>query len=529
MMNVKKLGITLAVFVTSMSGQAFAQVASQNVVISELNGQQVFQGDGGYDQIDYTGNASDYTFVRNADMSVSVTKPDGMTDRLINIDGFWFGGEQQWYAIEDLEIQASSGQTITGSADNYDQVDYAGNSGDYAFLRNADTSVSVTKPGGEIDTLVNIDGVWFQGEAEWYPIGDLIVTSVGDRTITGGQDYDQVDYPGSSSDYTFTQNADGSIRVAKPDGSTDTLMNIDGFWFQDEQEWYPIESFIAQGGQTIVGTNAYDQVNYDGFRADYIFVENANGTVTVNRPGGLIDTLTSIDGFWFSEEEAWYSIEDIFDGDTGTLIDGVITGSNDANDNVTGDSGDNVFFVGRGTDLIRGLEGQDTLRVDGDVFEWTYSENGNAMTMTHPTWGANTLMSIERILSLRSGETFTITEAVASTIGLPDYRLDNDNVINGTHQDDIIPAQAGVQGFYGGLGDDTYQGTNNFEQVNYDGARAEYSFTQNANGSVSVSHPIWGTDTLIDIDAVIFTGVEPGVGGIRTAAFEFVNISDVFG
>ena len=528
MLKNKKPSFLIGCAAVFMSGQAYAQIASPDVVITELNGQQVFQGDGGYDQIDYDGNSADYRFIRNADISVSVTKPDGVTDRLINIDGFWFDGEQKWYPIEDLETSAGSGQTIKGSPDTYDQVDYPGNSRNYSFVRNADASVSVTKPGGDVDTLINIDGFWFSGEAQWYPIGQLVEAFDGDRTITGGTDYDQVDYPGASEEYQFVENANGSVSVTKPNGGTDILIRIDGFWFQGEQAWYPIESLIQSNGQTIIGTNGYDQVDYDGFRANYIFVENTDGSVTVNRPGGVIDTLTSIDGFWFRGEEAWYSIEDIFDASTGILIDGVMTGSNDVNDNLIGDSGNNVFFAGRGSDLVRGLEGQDTLRVDGDVFEWTYSEDGgDVVTMSHPTWGVNTLINVERIFSLRSGQAFTLNQAISSTNGLPTFRLDNDNVINGTNGNDIIPAQVGVQGFYGGLGNDTYQGTNNFEQVNYDGARAEYTFTQNANDSVSVSHPIWGNDTLIDIEALIFTGVEPGVGGVRTAPFEYVDIGDV--
>ncbi len=528
MRHLKSINLIIICLLIFIGGQAFAQVASPNVTITELEGQQVYQGDAGYDQIDYDGNSADYTFIRNADLSVSVIKPDGVTDRLIHIDGFWFAGEQRWYAIEDLEVPASSGQTIIGSPDTYDQVDYPGNSANYRFIRNQDLSVSVTKPGGEIDTLINIDGFWFSGEFAWYPIGDLIEGDNGDRTITGGPDYDQVDYPGGSQDYSFTQNADGSVSVTKPSGGTDTLIDIDGFWFQGEEAWYPIESLITQVGQVITGTNGYDQVDYDGYRVEYIFVENADGSVTVNRPGGLIDTLISIDGFWFRGEEAWYSIEDIFNANTGTFINGVITGSNNINDNLVGDSANNTFFAGRGSDLIRGLGGRDTLRVDGDVFEWTYVEDGDVVTMSHPTWGVNTLIDMERIFSLRSGQDFSIAQAIASTNGLPVFRLDSDNVINGTPADDVIPAQAGVQGFYGGLGDDRYEGTNNFEQVNYDGAKAEYSFRLNANGSVRVSHPIWGVDTLIRIDGVIFTGVEPGVGGVRTAEFEYVDVSDLF-
>ena len=522
------LTLILAFFALLMSGPAFAQVASPNVTVTEVDGQQVFEGDGGYDQIDYDGNSADFTFIRNADRSVSVTKPDSVTDRLINIDGFWFAGEQQWYAVEDLERPASGGQTVIGSPNAYDQVDYPGRSNDYSFIRNADMSVSVTKPGGEVDTLIDIDGFWFSGEAAWYPIGDLVQAFNGDQTITGGPDYDQIDYPGASTDYTFVENANGSIRVSKPNGGIDTLINIDGFWFQGEEVWYAVDSLVEQTGQTITGTTGYDQLDYDGFRSDYIFVQNADGSVTVNRPGGLIDMLTSIDGFWFRGEEAWYSIEDIFDADTGTLINGVITGSNDINDNLTGTSGTDIFFAGRGNDLIRGLGGQDSLRVDGDVFEWTYIRDGDTLIMTHPTWGVNTLINMERIFSLRSGQNFTISQAISSTNGLPIFRLDNDNVVNGTPGDDIIPAQTGVQGYYGGLGDDRFIGTNSFEQVNYDGAQDEFSFRLNANGSVRVSHPIWGTDTLINIDGLMFTGVEPGVGGVRTEDFEYVDVDDLF-
>ncbi len=524
----KLLALLMACAASLMAGQAYAQVASPGVVILEVNGQRIFQGGGGYDQIDYPGNSAEYTFVRNADLSFSVTKPDGVTDRLINIDGFWFFGEQQWYGIDDLASASAPAQTIIGSPDEYDQVNYPGDSSDYVFERNADASVSVTKPGGIVDTLTNIDGFWFSGEARWYAIGDLVGAFEGDQTITGGPDYDQVNYPGAASDYTFTQNADGSVSVEKPTGGTDTLIRIDGFWFQGEQEWYPIESLITPVGQTIVGTNAYDQVDYDGARADYIFVENADGSVTVNRPGGLVDTLTLIDGFWFRGEEVWYSIADILDAETGNLVDGIITGSNEVNDNLTGTPRDDTFFVGRGNDLVRGLAGQDTLRIDGDMNEWTYSRDGDALTMSHPTWGINTLIGIERLFSLRSGDTATINQAIASTAGLPAFRLDGDNVINGTPGNDVIPGQAGVQGFYGGLGNDTYRGTNNFEQVNYDGARAEYTFTLNTNGSIRINHPIWGRDTIFDIDALIFTGVEPGDGGARTAPFEYVDIDDVF-
>ena len=72
-------------------------------------------------------------------------------------------------------------------------------------------------------------------------------------------------------------------------------------------------------------------------------------------------------------------------------------------------------------------------------------------------------------------------------------------------------------------------GADDFVQVNYDGARSEYNITENGDGSIVVDHPIWGTDTLVNIDGLVFTGVEPGVGGAQTAPFEFIATDDLFG
>jgi hypothetical protein len=408
------------------------------------------------------------------------------------------------------------------------------------------------------------------------------------RGING--EYNQVDYDAHLSEFSISRNPDGSVTVSHPVIGTDTLFNIDGLWSHADQSWYSIEDAISltpdaggtsrptqpqpvsfeldiygvlrgtsandvmtdtsainslyggQGNDTLIGTaNEYSQAEYDGSSSEYTFTQNANGSITVTHPVWGVDTLTDIDGIWFQGEQAWYSTDDLVNStpvepigpvtpvNTGTLIDGVITGSNDVNDTLIGDAGNNEFFAGRGVDVIQGGNGTDTLRVDGDIFEWTFSANADgSVTMTHPTWGENTLTGIEQILSQRSGQTFSIDDAIASTNGLPRFRLDNDNVINGTNGNDTIPGDAQVQGFYGGLGDDVYFGTNNFEQVNYDGSRSEYTITENGNGSITIDHPIWGTDTLNDIDALIFTGVEPGVGGAQSSPFEFILTADLF-
>ena len=558
-------------------------------VFTNKAGNDTFHGIAGeYDQVDYLQSLSEFTITRNADGSVSVFHPTIGTDTLFDIDGIWSIADNSWYSIEDaisltpdaptpeqsanFEIDSfgvlrgtnaddvlvdtadtnslfggKGNDTLIGTAGEYSQAEYEGFSGDYTFTQNADGSLTVSHDVYGTDTLTNIDGFWFQGEQAWYALEDL--------DLSQGTDDAPAPEPTPEPSGDFEIDSYGVLRGTNAD---DVLV--------DTAETNSL--YGGKGNDTLVGTaGEYSQAEYDGFSGDYKFTLNADGSLTVSHDVYGTDTLTDIDGFWFQGEQAWYSIEDIVDGlepvdstpadpqpqpepdpqpepepqpepqpepeptpiDTGTTINGVITGSNDVDDFLNGDGGDNVFFAGRGTDVIQGGAGNDTLNVDGDIIEWTFSANADgSVTMTHPTWGENTLIGIENIFSQRAGQSFSIDDAIAMTNGLPRFRLDGDNVINGTNGDDVIEATAEVQGFYGGTGDDVYFGTDAFEQVNYDGSRSEYTITENGDGSLTVDHPIWGTDTLFDIDGLIFTGVEPGVGGEVSGPFEFVSTDDLF-
>ena len=205
------------------------------------------------------------------------------------------------------------------------------------------------------------------------------------------------------------------------------------------------------------------------------------------------------------------------------MVGGVITGSNDVDDRLEGTNANDTFYAGRGDDEINGGGGgRDTLRVDGDITEWTFDlQNNGTLIMTHPTWGENTLTGVERLFAIREGRSYTVDQALQLTDGLPEFRLDADNVLNGTNDDDTMVGSNAGTNFYGGLGDDVFIGSRrNYDQINYDGDRSEYTFTQNANGSVTSDHPIWGTDTLTNIDGIYFNGT--GTGG------EWIAPDDLF-
>jgi len=292
--------------------------AGLDVAVGSAGDDIINGGDAGYNQVDYSGSASDYTFARNTDGTVAVLKPNG-SDILTDIGGVWFQGELAWYPIEQLIANGggTGGEnTITGTDGN-----------DYLLGTSAN------------DTFNMGAGV------------DVAVGSVGDDTINGGDlGYNQVDYAGSAADYTFVSNNDGSITVTKPDG-VDTLNNVGGVWFMGEEAWYAMQDLAVpsggpseiqgtQGDDYIIGTRAddlisalggrdvirgsagndtidgggeeYDQVDYAGSTSEYLFALNPNGTVSATDiTAGSVDLLIDIDGIWFAESEEWSTLEDL--------------------------------------------------------------------------------------------------------------------------------------------------------------------------------------------------------------------------
>ena len=601
-------------------------------VFTDTNGDTVHNGvNGEYNQVDYATHLSEYSISRNADGSVTVFHPTLGTDTLNDIDGFWFNGDQSWYSIEDAIAltpdapQAASSQdntpqpndigvflnldgdqTFTGSSNDYNQVDYDGHLSDYSISLNNDGSVTVSHPTLGTDTLIHIDGLWLDGDQQWYSIEDAIA-----QTNDASGAPDTPDTPADTSDDGVINGTTGSDTLNGGNGDDtlsgdsgadtlnggngndalfggrgrDTLNGGKGDDFLDGGNWIDTLDGGA-GNDFLIGGNGTDTFVFESGDGHDIIDDFTSGddkvdlssfgisfdelNITTNSEGNVAIYISETQSIAFNnltnpndldasdfilagnptpepqpepepepepqpepqpepEPEPQPEPQPEPGPDTGTTIDGIITGSNDVDDFLNGTAGNDTFFAGRGTDVIQGGAGNDTLNVDGDIIEWTFSANADgSVTMTHPTWGENTLVGIENIFSQRGGESFTIDEAIALTDGLPRFRLDNDNVINGTNGNDTLDGGADVQGFYGGTGDDVYIGTGAFEQVNYDGSRSEYNISENGDGSITVDHPIWGTDTLIDIDGLVFTGVEPGVGGAVSGPFEFISTDDLF-
>ncbi|WP_339762041.1 calcium-binding protein, partial [uncultured Hoeflea sp.] len=217
-------------------------------------GNDVLAGQGGtYNQADYEGIRSDFSFIRNPDASVTVTSSAWGTDTLTDIDGVWFVGEAKQYDLDDLIDYDSFDTLDTGTSGDDDLTGTAGND---AIL------------GGEGD--------------------DTLYGGAGDDLLDGqGGTYNQVDYDGAASDYTFIRNADDSITVSHATYGTDTLKNIDGVWFYGESAWYDLNA-LAPDPNTYVGTgnSGYfggttgdDTIIFTGGTGNYVSADAGNDII----------------------------------------------------------------------------------------------------------------------------------------------------------------------------------------------------------------------------------------------------------
>lgn len=300
-------------WVEGTSGADFLYGLDGDDVLAGRGGNDVYEGGGGEDTVSLLGLLANYTFTRNADGSVSVndiTGADGV-DLLRGVEGVFFEGSQVFRSITSLVgehgteaadswIEGSVGNdtlyglggddTLVGRAGNdrldggsgFDQANYVGSFADFVFDRRADGSIVVTDTtGGEgSDTLVDIEAVYFDGDQTWKAIGevvagygtvgddawvegtlfsdniyglegdDTLVGREGDDFLYGGEGFDQANYFGSSTDFSFVQNADGSVTVTDLVGNegVDILSGIEAIYFDGDQVWGTIEDALAQLG-----------------------------------------------------------------------------------------------------------------------------------------------------------------------------------------------------------------------------------------------------------------------------------------
>ncbi|ATU94258.1 hypothetical protein B5P45_00035 [Phyllobacterium zundukense] len=279
--------------------------------------------------------------------------------------------------------KAGSDILIGGGGTN--QADYDGSAVDYTFTRNADGTVTVAHATNGVDTLIDIDAVWFYGENQWYSLDDLAPHGTGTRVSVGtaGDDY--------------LAGTDGNDILRGGDGN-DTLFGGHG------------NDVIKGGG------GSYNQADYDGVAADYTFTRNADGTVTVAHATNGVDTLSEINGLWFNGEEKWYSLDELAPLNSGETVS-VGTG----NGNYFGgtDYADRINFTGGSGNYVDAGGGSDTVVFAGDVTAYRILGEGDRFTVTHAATGDSVQFTNVEFIKFAGAPALSLVDIVANSGHVP--------------------------------------------------------------------------------------------------------------
>ena len=599
-----------------------------NDTLSGQAGADRIDGGAGSDQANYSGFKAGFTFVQNADGTITVTDTVGAegSDTLSNVESLYFAGDGvAWSTSELLSNSGTAGDdpltgtsgdnalsglagndtlaglsgndTLTGAAGGdlidggagTDQANYAGSSGNFTFTRNADGTATVTDGVGSegADTLTGIETVYFGGDSVSASFSSLVVNygTTGDDSISGlgggdkvyglagndtlaglagndtltgaaggdlidgGAGTDQANYAGSSTNFTFARNADGSVTATDTVGSegADTLTGVETVYFQGNSVSSSLSSLVvdygtsgndsisglagndkvyglagndtlaglvgndtltgAAGGDLIDGGSGTDQANYSGFRAGFSFVQNANGTITVTDTvgGEGADTLTGVEAVYFAGDNTTVAVADLVSGSnlSGTTGNDTLTGQG-GNDTLSGLGGNDTLKGAAGNDLIDGGTGTDQANYTGLKTSFTYSRNADgSVNITDGVGGegADTLVGIETVYFQAS----SIWSSIASLVG--DYgTTGNDAWLAGTSGNDNLYGLAGNDTFKGNAGNDRIDGGAGTDQANYSGYSANFTFVLNGDGSITVTDTVGnqGSDTLVGVESVYF-------------------------
>ena len=77
-------------------------------------------------------------------------------------------------------------------------------------------------------------------------------------------------------------------------------------------------------------------------------------------------------------------------------------------------------------------------------------------------------------------------------------------VLGSNDSDDTLSGGAEDNTFFVGQGIDFIDGGAGFDVLNVDGEAIEWVFTTLADGSVVMTHPTWGTNTITNVESIFF-------------------------
>ncbi|MBY5474671.1 hypothetical protein GFM09_28530 [Rhizobium leguminosarum bv. viciae] len=388
----------------------------------------------------------------------------------VQIDGTASADTLAGSARNDLILGGGGNDVLTGGAGSdildggdgdADRVNYEGLASDYLFTRNDDGSVTVTNATYGTDTLLNVEFVHLSGDNTMYLLADLapvvgsniIEGTAGDDILSGGDEADILigndgnDYLSGNGGNDYLIGGNGDDRLAG--GAGDDIVNG--------------------------GDGSSDQVDYIGDLQDFAFTRNANNSVTVFSERNGSDTLINVENIRLYADDLssyeTYSLSDLAPLPLPT---------------------DDIFIANGSRQTFDGGLGSDTVdySLAAELIWADLSTNDDVY--------GDTLISIENLTGSAFGD-YLGGNASENTL----RGGDGADGLDGGAGNDTLIGGSGDDWFNGGAGNDIIDGGDGeYDEVDYFGSLEDYTFTRNADHSVTVTSADGGTDTLFNIEDI---------------------------
>jgi Ca2+-binding RTX toxin-like protein len=476
---------------------------------------------------------------------VTPTGPDGQAHASAGDDLFYQGAASYGSASSEVTVSLRSNGTAqeTGASGHDILLDVTELDGSaYADTLTAGYTTTTVHGGDGDDIILNAGLSGIDAGSALYGDGgdDTFSVTVKGNVIDGGSGSDTVQFDLALAAYAFLRTADGGIQVIAGEAA-DVVHNVEWATFADVMTPIALGSLVSNygtegddsllsgtdgrdslfglgGDDTILpgagkdyidGGEGQDQVNYLGNSGEFVFLRNADGSVSVSHDSGSTvedrGTLVNVEAAYFEGDSQWHSIAELA-GDYGsTGDDAAVLGTGHA-DRLYGLAGDDILVGGAGNDLIDGGDGFDQANYDGSLSDFALARNADgSITVSDLAGieGSDTVLNVEAFYFAGSSDWTQIGGFVA------DYgTADSDAWLQGTNGNDNLYGLAGDDVLIGYQGDDLIDGGDGYDQANYLGSSSQFTFTLNDDGTVTVTDTVGGegADVLSSVEAIYFQG-----------------------
>ncbi|MBL4821756.1 MAG: calcium-binding protein [Gammaproteobacteria bacterium] len=436
-----------SIYADSITGDA------QDNLIADWVGGNTLVGGGGFDELTYFASGGTITVDLAAGTASSTNV--GATD---TIAGF-----------EKVVIESGDTAHLIGDSANNDLI--SGSGDDTLIGGDGDDTLDSRAGNDSLDGGAGNDTL-YAGEGD-----DTLTGGDGDDSLDGGAGIDTVDY----SDRTYGMNIHLVNNLAQ---DRDLINSVTVLGVRESDTLMNIENVVGSDFVDVIWANSVANVIDGGSERDavsYISAgrESGNAGFTIDWDPGTGDSITVSNN------------QEGFESDIDTLIDieGVIGSM--GNDSITGNDGDNLIFLFRGSDTVDGGLGTDTLQ---------YLGGGNPVEVD---------LALEKADKGRNGtydDTILGIENVQGGGG--------DDLLIGDGNNNHLLGGSGNDVLEGAAGDDTLDGGDGIDTADYSenngvGVVVDLS----AIDPVSVTDGWGNTDSLISIENIIGSAFDDNLRG----------------